>query len=345
MSQRAAVPPQAWVFGVIFGAVGLALIGLSVQSFLTARKYPRSVFEMSVLPGTLGGPLEGVVPLPAEVPADSEVRVALTCTRESRRASTRSATMAIDYWDEVWVPASAGSVPIRLTIPFDVPPSEPPGSRALDYTRWYLSVSASVPGVDYDATFTVPVFATPASDASIRKGTVDSVQLGKRPPNAKCAVVELNRERTVFALARVKGLGFGVTSFLVSLPLAWWIARYSGLEPGRASDYAAIAVSAGAAILAVMCGLALLTPTRLEIDAAAIRQHYGTWRLRRARALPAAEVTEIKYNVDGTQISAVMKDGRSRWLVLDTSGPAEAKWLAAEITRAVERHSGSPIPG
>ncbi len=337
LMRQGAVPPPAWILGAVFTAAGLVLMGLAVHFFLAARKYPRAAFEMSVLPGTLGGPLKGTIQLPPEVPGGTEVTVTLTCTGTGRGRS--SSNRPIHYQDEVRVPALAGSVPIDLTIPFDVPQSEPPGSKALSWCEWDLGVSASVPGVDYSAIFTVPVFATPASNPSLLKGTVDVVHVTERPTGAK-TIVEAGRERTVFALARVKGLGCGAVAFLLSLPVAWGIVRYADSDRGPAFQAAGLAVLAGAGIASLVW---LLTPTRLEIHGGAIRQDYGLWR---TRAFPLADVAEITYDAaQATQVSAVMKDGRRRWLVIDMSGPAEAKWLAAELTRAVERHRGSPARG
>jgi hypothetical protein len=150
--------------------IGLALIVVAVYKVLLARKYPAAVFDMSTVPGVLGGRLGGAIQLPPPVPAGAEAQVKLECERIQRNAhkGPRSKTLWLDE-RTLTVPAG-GRLPVEFVVPFDLPPSEPPlpsGDPADLPISWTLSVTARVPGVDYLARFSVPVFETPASDASL----------------------------------------------------------------------------------------------------------------------------------------------------------------------------------
>ena len=61
--------------------------------------------------------------------------------------------------------AEISAIPVVFQIPADCRPSD--DRDASDKTLWRLITSAKVPGIDYSATFEVPVFTTAQSDATI----------------------------------------------------------------------------------------------------------------------------------------------------------------------------------
>jgi hypothetical protein len=157
------------VFLGIFGLIGLGLVAGTVYMALAGRKFSPTVFEMSGVPGVLGGWLRGNLRLPEEVPRGCAARVRLVC---HRRTSTGSSRMAYDVWQEETAVTTAANVPVAFRMPFNLPESDLPDMPAKGGMRvsWLLSISASLPGVDYSAIFEVPVFATDASDRSFVTG-------------------------------------------------------------------------------------------------------------------------------------------------------------------------------
>jgi hypothetical protein len=150
--------------------IGLALIVVAGYKVLLARKYPAAVFDMSTVPGILGGRLGGAIQLPPPVPAGAEARVKLECERIQRNAHRGPRSKALWQDERTLTVPDGGRLPVEFIIPFDLPPSEPPlpSADARDLPiSWTLTVTARVPGVDYLATFSVPVFRTAASDASL----------------------------------------------------------------------------------------------------------------------------------------------------------------------------------
>jgi hypothetical protein len=296
---------------------------------------------MTAVPGVLGGHLSGSIQIPARVPAGVEARVKLACDR-TRRSSTGPLSWTL-WQDELTVttPAS-GSLPVTFTIPFDLPPSELPeraGMHDASPISWTLSVTVRVPGVDYLETFRVPVFATAASDRSIVAGTVEASASNERPSHAKASLIESSADRTVFALPPAKGLGCGLSAFLILPLLAWPIARAAGSDVATALVACGIALMAGAAVLALSAGAVALSATSIEIDREAIRVPHGRWPVRWTRTIPLADVSEVRCALgEGQRVDVLTRHGASYWISGDVSGPEEAKWLAAEVTRAVERY-------
>ena len=161
----------ALVFLAIFGLAGIGLIVLTVYMALAARKFSSAVFEMSSVPGVLGGWLRGTIRLPPQVPEGTEARVRLVC----HRRSTGSSRLDYDVWKEEASARTSTSIPVAFRIPFNLPASDLPNLPPEGTMRvsWLLSVEASLPGVDYHAVFTVPVFATGAGDESFVTGSDD----------------------------------------------------------------------------------------------------------------------------------------------------------------------------
>jgi len=157
------------VFLAIFGLAGLGLIALTVYLARLARKFSPAVFEMSSVPGVLGGWLRGTIQIPPEVPEGIEARVCLVCHRKA----TGSSRMDIDAWEAESSARTSSSMPVAFRIPFNLPESDLPDMPLKGTMRvsWLLSVSASLPGVDYSSVFNVPVFPTEASDASFVTGS------------------------------------------------------------------------------------------------------------------------------------------------------------------------------
>jgi hypothetical protein len=171
------------VFLGIFGLVGVGLIALTVYMALDARKFSPAVFEMSGVPGVLGGWLRGTIQMPPQVPEGTEARVHLVCHRKA----TGSSRLDYDVWEAESGARTSSSVPVAFRIPFNLPESDLPDmpSKGTMRVSWLLSISASLPGVDYSAVFDVPVFPTEASDKTFVTGN-DSGAVGDGQTSARC---------------------------------------------------------------------------------------------------------------------------------------------------------------
>jgi hypothetical protein len=161
------IPWYLWVLaatGVVPAAVAAYLIG-------RFRKFGISVFEMSPLPGVLGGPVAGTVRIPAKVETEDGFDLVLQCIHQFTTGSGKNAST---HRDVLWEDArhidgslSYGEetmLPVRFSVPYDQQGTTAPGGGNGYY--WRLNATAAAPGIDYKAVFDVPVKRTPQSSAT-----------------------------------------------------------------------------------------------------------------------------------------------------------------------------------
>jgi hypothetical protein len=151
-----------------FPAFGLWILGAAVRSTLRAARYGRTVLELSTLPGTIGGRLEGTIRVGRIQEPPNSVRMELACVRRLTRSAGRSQSVReTTLWQNgQLIPAVGGetgglAIPFAFSIPVDaVPTGDQNGSGTV---HWRVRAGAEAPGVAYAATFEVPVFRTAAS--------------------------------------------------------------------------------------------------------------------------------------------------------------------------------------
>ncbi len=162
-------PPntKAAYFILLFPLVGLGLLWAAIYQTVRHRKYGRTRFVPSGLPGVIGGYLGGVIEVPARVVPEAEPRLSLKCIRRETRGSGKNRrTTENVLWEreelisrEKWVTGAGGT---RIPVLFYIPAGQP-GTDDSDRNNeivWRLAASAATPGVDFATQFDVPVFAT-----------------------------------------------------------------------------------------------------------------------------------------------------------------------------------------
>jgi len=159
------------LLGLLFPLVGAGLIAWAAWAVMRWRKYGESVFEMATTPGVLGGSLAGVVRANKPLDPREGFRLVLSCIEKRTTGSgkSRSTTKTTLWQDErvigraLSAPGQPAAVPVAFALPYDQPPSTTESGRR--EVTWRLEVSAAVPGIDYSASFDVPVFQTEESRA------------------------------------------------------------------------------------------------------------------------------------------------------------------------------------
>ena len=156
-------------------AVGLCTVVLwvmAVRNRMRQKKFGASHFAVEQMPARPGGPLTGTIEtgIPKATPPADGFRVRLRClhryesqvrmTGSESRHSTRRVT-DVKWEGEV---ATAGQASARLdglTVPisFELPADQPASTawHSNNGVRWELEITAETPGIDYKATFVVPV--------------------------------------------------------------------------------------------------------------------------------------------------------------------------------------------
>jgi hypothetical protein len=151
----------------IFPLIGVGFLIAAGYKLAQWRKYGRTRFVPSGVPGVIGGYLGGVIEVPARVVPEGDARVALRCIRQVTTGSGKHRrTVEHVLWEreeriplEKWQ-AGAGhtDIPVLFYIPAGLPQTDVDDSS--NQVIWRLSAKAEVRGVDFETTFAVPVFPT-----------------------------------------------------------------------------------------------------------------------------------------------------------------------------------------
>lgn len=218
---------RAALIALLFPAVGALLAGWALVALARWRKYGVSVFEMSRLPGVVGGSVEGEVQVGAPVEAQGPIEVVLSCVERKRTGSGKnSGTRETVLWqDELPLPMErvrrsrvATTIPVAFRVPLDCRPSEKISDR--HQVLWRLRVAAETPGADYETRFEIPVFRTEGSrpDPPEPAALEPRVPEAPRDPRIRVSTTTTGRLRLHFGAFRNVGvsLGLGVMS------LIWW---------------------------------------------------------------------------------------------------------------------------
>jgi hypothetical protein len=162
------------LLGLVFPAIGLAFAGWAVFTILRWRKFGQSVFRMAYVPGVIGGQLAGVVQTSAKIWPEDGFHLSLRCVRRIATGSGKQRSISeTTLWEEKQTvmhelledQTGQSAIPVEFQIPAECRPSDE--RNADDQTLWRLTVAAKVPGIDYAATFLVPVFKIKANDPNV----------------------------------------------------------------------------------------------------------------------------------------------------------------------------------
>lgn len=155
---------------LVFPAAGLLLVVCAIVPTLRWRKYGRSVFQMASVPGVIGGQLAGVIRTAVKIRPEDAFQLKLSCVKATCRTTGEGTkSTRVEWQDEQDVAhellpddAVQSAIPVLFQIPYECSESGDPDAE--HRITWQLEVTANTPGLDYKATFEVPVFKTPQSD-------------------------------------------------------------------------------------------------------------------------------------------------------------------------------------
>ncbi|TVP76426.1 MAG: hypothetical protein EA352_05725 [Gemmatimonadales bacterium] len=176
---RADDPEWATLLVLVFPAVGFFILGRARNSFRRRARFGESVLELETRPAWKGhhlaATLEARIP-PRDVP-DHGIRVQVsayhrTARREKSgdRGSTLREHLRLLHREEAHMKVLRDrgdglEIPVGFGLPEDVPSASPVKRSAAELARtgehdilWRVEVHGDLPGLDYDATFEVPVF-------------------------------------------------------------------------------------------------------------------------------------------------------------------------------------------
>ncbi len=312
--------------GLLFPAVGIGLLAWALRETARQRRFGGTVFELSTLPGVIGGHLEGVVHLSRAFAPEGGFQVRLDCVRETRGAGSDDASQESILWQEKETialhatrPGRLGTdVPVCFRIPWGESATGADGPRAR--VLWRLTVSARSAGVDFRSHFVVPVFVTADSDECLTDSGIeapeirDAVAAGRPPPGSKIGVtrrpgggIELS-----FGAARNPGVAVGLTAFT-----GVWTAGTALLTRVGAPLFFALVFGCFATLLWV-CVLDLWAgTTRVAVSPRGLTVTRRVLGIGRTREWPEGQVEKIEVGVgmqSGTKVfyrlRALAREGR-----------------------------------
>jgi hypothetical protein len=205
----------------IFPVAGVIILVAAIRGTMRAMRFRRSALVLDHVPVPLGGTLRGRVEVPYEPLAEaSSIIVRLTALNRVR--SGKSTIESIAFQEELEVARGAVSrmpervsIPVTIDVPHDLPETEREGSAQ---THWRLTVDAEVPGIDYSATFDVPVYRTEVT-GQVRPERVHAPPPEPREPVDFVARQTVDGRELYFGRFRARGMAIG-TLFLT---LIWTV--------------------------------------------------------------------------------------------------------------------------
>ena len=342
-------------FVLIFPAVGLLLLWAAIYQTVRRVKFGRSTLALETLPGCVGGWLAGTIQTAAPVAEAEGLNLSLRCVR---RVTTGSGKQRHTTEDVLWedeqtlhgkLPhgsAGGSAIPVAFRIPSHCQASDDSDSRR--QVIWRLRAHAAVPGADYAADFSVPVFNVDAtmqpagfvpraeSDAAklrapepaqARRGDDARIQFSLGPGDRKKFLFPAGRSRAAAITITVLGLVFG--------GIGMGVQHFEG-----PMFFAIIFQVIGAAILT---GAMVMWFREVELSVdphGAVRQ----WRMlgcSGSRTVPVSSVSGVTYRSDTRvndtayyTVRAELKEGGTATLA---SGllVRDAEWIAGEIAQSL----------
>jgi hypothetical protein len=228
---------------LVFPVIGLGLLAWALRGTLRLRKYGRSQLELSTIPAVIAHSLTGSLRISTANVSPGGFLVMLSCIRRitTGTGKDRTTTEKILWQDDHHVTGTttrdaagwATILPLAFRVPSDAEPCR--SSDPDDQILWRVSVSASVPGVDYGSVFEVPVFRTAASDtpptdAEVQLAQRDARELSEyRQPAGSRIRVSLSQAgvEILFPAARNPGAAGAITAFTAAwVGITWALLHY-----------------------------------------------------------------------------------------------------------------------
>jgi hypothetical protein len=350
---RAAVREDkpAGYIALLFPMVGIGLLVWAVRATIRYRRFGISRLELTTRPGIVGHSLAGTVRTTTPLrPADG-FQVCLRCIRRvtSGTGDNRSSSESTLWQEEARIQGQVSrdasgmgtAIPVAFAIPADAVACDDRDSD--NRVLWRLELSAGVPGVDYAASFEVPVYRTELSDQpptaaqAALQVTVD-VATYHQPVGSRIEVSTTRRgTEIVFPAARNPGAALSLTVFVLLWSVVVWFLVHS-----RAPVIFPIVFGAFELLLLLFVLELWLRVSRVVAGDGSLTIASGYLFGTKERSWATSEIddvtTRITMQAGGRpyyDIVAVTKNGKKATAGHSVRDKHEAEWLAATIKRAL----------
>jgi hypothetical protein len=343
----------AALIGLLFPLVGIGLIIAAVRKTIQARKYGDCSFLMERVPGVLGGDVAGTVLIPRGLPSGQSLSIQLSCIREVKQRSGKSTstTEHVEWQTEpttaLLSPTGDGTTqgaPIRFRIPFDSSPTGRVSENARIF--WKLECGADVSGIDFAASFEIPVFQTQLSSPNITEEELRSEEVKTNGP-----VIAPVEQDTVAVIPGIAGglefvihPGKGTSGILPSIVVGLVCAGIGVLLGYAGAPFIFPLTFIVIALLVVFFIIfGAFGESRIIVEDGHVSVRNVLFGVMRGRRMPCSSITKIHVNGDGSTIKRghyslvlTQADGKTAtpWQFLRDKNQAD--WLAEELRKAME---------
>jgi hypothetical protein len=154
--------PLGWL-ALLFPLAGAAMFIAAIRLTFRGMRFPASTLVLDSFPVPIGGRLRGHVEVPHSLASVSKVMIRLTALSRTRSGNKTYDSIVCDEQRELHLEQlrrnDQGTViPVQIDVPAGSPPTDSIDANRKIY--WRLVVDAELPGIDYSATFDVPVQAS-----------------------------------------------------------------------------------------------------------------------------------------------------------------------------------------
>jgi hypothetical protein len=232
-------------------------------------------------------------------------------------------------------------VPVHFRLPSDIHPTD--GTNYSDRIEWRLELAAAVPGVDYSATFEVPVFRTAASAEPLTPeqekllGPAESLPY-RQPVDSPIRVSQSARgTQIVFPAARNPGAATGLTGFTALWGGIVWLIFYLKAPVFFAILFAAVEAILVYATLRMWLRVVEVTASR---EGVSVASGFGIVGDPSMIASPDVSSVEVKIGLQAGStiyydLAIVQTSGRRSNAGNGIRDKREAEWLAGLIRQAL----------
>lgn len=339
---------KAGLVALLFPLVGVGLLIWAVRNTLRLKKYGTSRLELTTIPGVIGHTLAGVVRISSVLQPPEGFYTTLSCIRQVTTGSGEDRSTGENIlWQEERqirgepsrdVSGMTTRIPIAFRLPSDARACDSSDPR--DCILWRLTLTASVPGVDYNSVFEVPIFRTAASERPL---SADEERLThhrlvpenyRQPADSRIMVTATRRGTEIlFPAGRNVGAAMGTTVFT-----GLWVTIVWGLIRFHAPLLFPVVFGLFGLLLVFVMVQLWLAVSRVTVYAGSVAVATGYLYPGRERTIAAGEITEISTAI-GMQAGStpyydvviVGKNGRKVIAGRSVRDKREAEWLAATI--------------
>lgn len=334
----------AALLGFLFPMVGIGLLVFAVRLSMARARYGESWFSLNNVPGVVGGSIAGIIHVEKPLPPGTPVDLILSSIRRGVGKNSSDTTL----WQDEHQAVEAGGISVHFRIPYECQPTSGGEGPSI---FWRLTAGSSVPGVDYRASFEVPVFRTARSSPSITEESIlqddaQRVSAGPTPPHQEvepAAWVEVrpkSPEGKEFLL-RPGGIPKGSAGLFVFL--AVWMGIVALLAISDAPIMFPLVFGMFGVVIVALVAITAMLETRIVIEGGTVEVMHRILGFRHGVRFPCSEVTAVHTAAGGQSgtkssysVEFVQRSGTKIGTWHFVPDRSQAEWLARELSRALE---------